>query len=72
MCRSEKLPCGFILFRTSVWYMTNMIERIGLTLHLLVTNLVTLGMFQDVLFVTVLTVLMIVTFFTDRAFKILK
>lgn len=41
MCHSEKLPCGFILLRTSVWYMTNMIEQICLTLRILVTNLVT-------------------------------
>jgi hypothetical protein len=72
MCHSEKLPCGFILLRIPVWYMTNMIEQIGLTWHVLVTDLVTLGMYQDVSFVTVLIVLLIVTLFTGCAFKILK
>lgn len=72
VCHSEKLPCGFILLRASVWCMTNMIEQIGLTLHILVTNLVTLGMYQDVSFVTILIVLLIVTLFTGCAFKILK
>jgi len=52
--------------------MTNMIEQIWLTLHILVTNLVTLGMYQDISFVTVLIVLLIVTLFTGCAFKILK
>jgi len=55
-----------------VWYMTNMIEQIGLTLHILVTNLVTLAMYRGVSFVTVLIVLLIVTLFTGCAFKILK
>jgi len=32
--------------------MTHMIEQVGLTLHILVTNLVTLGMYQGVSFVT--------------------
>jgi hypothetical protein len=72
MCHSEKLPRGFILLRTSVWYMTNMIEQIGLTLLILVTDLVTLGMYEDVSFVTALIVLLIVTLFTGCAFKILK
>ena len=52
--------------------MANMIEQIGLTLHIPLTNLATLRMYQDVSFVTVLTVLLIVTLFTGCAFKILK
>lgn len=69
---SEKLPRVFIFLRTSVWYMTNMIEQIGLTLLILVTDLVTLGMYEDVSLVTALIVLLIVTLFTGCAFKILK
>jgi hypothetical protein len=66
---------GFIVLRMSVWYMTNMIEQIGLALHISFTNVATLRMYKDISFVIAfisILLSLIGTAFTDYAFKILK